>query len=156
MPQPARRGWPEPGRKTLKITSYLAIDRFAWSLRRERLPQHKMPDTAPIAATYDRVAMRCTDRRQLQEARMPTENRLRETRKSLPEIWLVLIRLKLARWTHAWQRRRQAGSCELFHSRSSLNRPLKPAHGCVARGIWPRKLALNFLLDSNLAPRAEH
>jgi hypothetical protein len=29
---------------------------------------------------------------------MPWENRLRATRKSLPEIWFVLVRLKLARW----------------------------------------------------------
>jgi hypothetical protein len=42
-----------------------------------------------------RRTSRCTDRPQL-EASMPSENRLRATRKSLPEIWFVLIRLKLA------------------------------------------------------------
>ena len=48
------------------------------------------------------------------------------------------------------------GPGELSHSRSSLNRRQNSAHVCVARGIRPRKLASISVLDSNLAPRAEH
>jgi hypothetical protein len=62
--------------------------------------------SASISPALQRTS-RCTDRPQL-EASMPSENSLRATRKSLPEIWFVLIRLKLARWRLALHRRRRA------------------------------------------------
>jgi hypothetical protein len=51
---------------------------------------------------------------------MPSENRLHPTRKSLPEIWLVLIRLKLARLRLALHRRQRARSWRVISLRNNI------------------------------------
>jgi hypothetical protein len=56
---------------------------------------------------------------------MPRENRLRATRKSLPEIWFVLVRLKLARWRLALHSRGRAGSWRVISGESQRILPLQ-------------------------------